>query len=122
MIFIAISSAMDSFSVSIARGFANTHDNTLAEALKVGVFFGFFQAIMPLIGWVVGVSIIDLIASFDHWIAFGLLTFIGLRMIFEAVKTDSKKMVSSSSISVLLMLSIATSIDALVVGLSLSFL
>jgi putative Mn2+ efflux pump MntP len=92
------------------------------EALKIGFFFGLFQGIMPVVGWLAGVSIIDFISGVDHWISFGLLTFIGLRMIYETTTVESKKIVSSSSFSVLLMLSIATSIDALAVGLSLSFL
>jgi putative Mn2+ efflux pump MntP len=121
-ILIALSLAMDSFSVSITRGLTNPQTKMVSEALKVGVFFGFFQAIMTLIGWLAGINIIDFISDFDHWIAFGLLTFVGLRMIYESIKTESKKIVSSSSISVLLMMSIATSIDALAVGLSYSFL
>ena len=121
-ILIALSLAMDSFSVSVTRGFTTSQTKMEAEALKVGVFFGFFQAIMPLIGWFIGVSILAFISSIDHWIAFGLLVFIGFRMIYESIQTDSQKIVSSSSLSVLLMMSIATSIDALAVGLSYSFL
>ena len=121
-ILIALSLAMDSFPVAITRGLAITQEKILGEALKVGFFFGFFQAIMPLIGWLAGVSILEFISAFDHWITFGLLTLIGLRMIYEAIKTESKKIVSSPSLSVLFMLSIATSIDALAVGLSYSFL
>ncbi len=77
---------------------------------------------MPIIGWLAGLSIIDLISGFDHWIAFGLLVFIGARMIYESTIKESKQVVSSSSFKVLIMLSIATSIDALAVGLSLSFI
>jgi len=121
-ILIALSLAMDSFSVAITRGLAITQKNIVGEALKVGVFFGFFQAFMPIIGWLAGISILDFISAFDHWIAFGLLIFIGTRMIYESIKTESKKIVNSSNISVLLMLSVATSIDALAVGLSYSFL
>jgi putative Mn2+ efflux pump MntP len=121
-ILIALGLAMDSFSVSITRGFTNTQGRLSTEALKVAFFFGLFQGIMPVVGWIAGVSIIDFISGVDHWIAFGLLTFIGLRMIYEAITAESKKLVSSSSFSVLLLLSIATSIDALAVGLSLSFL
>ena len=121
-ILIAISLAMDSFSVAITRGLANTQKKIVGEALKVGLLFGFSQAIMPLIGWLAGVSIIEFISAFDHWITFGLLTLIGLRMIYEAIKTESNKIVSSPSLSILFMLSIATSIDALAVGLSYSFL
>jgi putative Mn2+ efflux pump MntP len=119
---IALGLAMDSFSVSITRGFTNTQTRMSTEALKIAFFFGLFQGIMPVVGWLAGVSIIDFISGVDHWIAFGLLTFIGLRMIYETTTVESKKIVSSSSFSVLLMLSIATSIDALAVGLSLSFL
>jgi putative Mn2+ efflux pump MntP len=113
---------MDSFSVSITRGFTTNKTRMLIEALKTGFFFGSFQAIMPIIGWGAGLSIVDFISSFDHWIAFGLLTFIGVRMIYESLTKESKQVVSSSSLKVLIMLSIATSIDALAVGLSLSFL
>lgn len=122
ILLIALSLAMDSFSVSITRGFTNTKTKMLTEALKTGLFFGSFQAIMPVFGWIVGLSIVELISGFDHWIAFGLLFFIGLRMIYEVLKKESKQMISSYSFKVLVILSIATSIDALAVGLSLSFL
>lgn len=122
ILLIALSLAMDSFSVSVTRGFTNTKTKMLTEALKTGFFFGSFQAIMPVLGWIVGLSIVELISGFDHWIAFGLLLFIGLRMIYEALKKESKQIISSYSFKVLVILSIATSIDAFAVGLSLSFL
>ena len=122
IVLIALGLAMDSFSVSITRGLTNPKTRMSIEALKVGLFFGFFQAIMPIIGWLVGLSIIDLISGFDHWIAFGLLTFIGIRMIYESLASESRKIATSSSFKVLIILSIATSIDALAVGLSLSFI
>ena len=121
-ILIALGLAMDSFSVSITRGFTTSKTRTSIEALKTGFFFGLFQAIMPIIGWLAGLSITDLISEFDHWIAFGLLIVIGMRMTYESTNKESNKMVSSSSFKVLIMLSIATSIDALAIGLSLSFL
>ena len=121
IILIAIALAMDSFSVSITRGFTTTKTKMSVEALKVGFFFGTFQAIMPIIGWLAGLSIIDLISGFDHWLAFGLLAVIGIRMIYESLTSGSRKIASSSRLKVLVMLSIATSIDALAVGLSLSF-
>jgi putative Mn2+ efflux pump MntP len=121
ILLIALGLAMDSFSVSITKGFT-TKTRLSIEALKTGFFFGLFQAIMPVIGWLAGLSIIDLISGFDHWIAFGLLVFIGARMIYESITKESKKVVNSNSFKVLIMLSIATSIDALAVGLSLSFL
>jgi len=122
IILIALALAMDSFSVSITRGFTNTKTKMSIEALKTGFFFGTFQAIMPIIGWLAGLSIIELISGFDHWIAFGLLALVGTRMIYESITAASRKIASSTSLKVLIMLSIATSIDALAVGLSLSFL
>ncbi len=120
-ILIAFGLAMDSFSVSITNGLTRKLVK-VTDALKVGLFFGFFQAIMPVFGWLAGENVIEFIAGFDHWIAFGLLGFIGCRMIYESIKKDAKKVISSLSLGMLLMLSIATSIDALAVGLSLSFL
>jgi len=122
IILIALGLAMDSFSVSITRGFTSSNTRMFIEALKTGFFFGLFQSLMSIIGWFAGLSFIDFISGFDHWIAFGLLVFIGVRMIYESISKDSKQVVSSSSFRVLIMLSIATSIDALAVGLSLSFL
>ena len=121
VLLIALGLAMDSFSVAIANGLA-TKTFQATKALKIAVFFGFFQGIMPVIGWLAGVHVIDLIADYDHWIAFFLLAFIGARMIYESIKKESDTLVASLSIKVLLVLSIATSIDALAVGLSLSLL
>ena len=91
IILIAIGLAMDSFSVSITRGFASTKTKLSIEALKTGFFFGLFQAVMPLIGWFAGLSVIDFISGFDHWLAFGLLCLIGLRMIYESISKESKQ-------------------------------
>ncbi len=112
---------MDAFSVSITNGLANKSFKTI-NAFKLGISFGSFQAIMLVLGWLAGISIIDFISGFDHWVAFGLLCFIGGRMIYESTKKGSGKLISSFGIGTLLMLSIATSIDALAVGMSLSFL
>ncbi|MCW4014750.1 MAG: manganese efflux pump MntP family protein [Candidatus Bathyarchaeota archaeon] len=120
-IFIAVALAMDSFSVAIANGLA-TKTFKITKAIKISVFFGFFQAIMPIIGWYAGVHVLDLISEFDHWVAFILLTFIGCRMIYESIKQDPNSIIKSYSIKVLVILSIATSIDALAVGLSVSIL
>ena len=122
VLLIAFGLAMDSFSVSITRGFSLNKDRQLIEALKTGFLFGLFQGGMPIIGWFVGLSVIDFISGFDHWIAFVLLIFIGMRMIYESISKESKQIINSSSLKVLLVLSIATSIDALAVGLSLGFL
>jgi putative Mn2+ efflux pump MntP len=116
-----IALGLDSFSVAIANGLATKKFKT-SNALKIAAFFGFFQAIMLIIGWYAGVNLLDLISEYDHWVAFFLLTFIGSRMIYESIRKESAKLVISLSIKVLLILSIATSIDALAVGLSLSLL
>jgi putative Mn2+ efflux pump MntP len=118
---IAFALAVDSFSVSITNGLA-TKTFKVVNALKMGLFFGAFQAIMPLVGWFAGIHVLDLISGLDHWIAFSLLAFIGCRMIYESVKAESKNLLDSPKIGVLLALSVATSIDALAVGLSFSFL
>jgi putative Mn2+ efflux pump MntP len=121
ILFIALGLAIDSFSVSVANGLASKTFK-ISKALTISIFFGFFQAIMPVIGWVAGESVADLIAGFDHWIAFGLLTFIGVKMIYESTKNESNRFINSHNVKMLLVLSIATSIDALAVGLSLTFL
>jgi putative Mn2+ efflux pump MntP len=121
---IAIGLAIDSFTVSITNGFIMKHP-TINNALKIAVSFGSFQAIMPVIGWLAGLSLRHFIEGADHWIAFGLLSTIGCKMIYESIKTRSKENeqeVNSLNIYILLILSIATSIDALAVGLSLSCL
>ena len=115
---IAVALAMDSFSVAIANGLA-TKKIKNAKAIKIAAFFGFFQAIMPIIGWYAGAHILGLISEVDHWIAFILLAVIGSRMIYESIKKEPNSIINSLSIKVLLILSIATSIDALAVGLSL---
>ncbi len=118
---IALGLAMDSFSVAVASSVSHSVFET-QYALKIAVFFGVFQGLMPIIGWIIGVSILGMIAQYDHWVAFGLLVVIGGRMIYEAVHTEVSTALSIQKLSVLVMLSLATSIDALAVGLSYSVL
>lgn len=123
IIFIAFALAMDAFAVSVASGGATTRHLKIEHALKIAIFFGTFQAVMPLIGWSVGISLRNFISNIDHWLAFGLLGLIGCRMIYESSRIESnKKEINQLSIYILLMLSIATSIDALVIGISFAFL
>lgn len=122
IIVISISLAMDCFAVSIAGG-ATTNKPKIIDALKVGLFFGLFQALMPVIGWYIGFGFKDLIKNVDHWIAFGLLGAIGVKMIYESFKIgDKKNKINLIKISFLLIFSVATSIDALVVGITFSLL
>lgn len=113
---------MDALAVSITSGLT-IKDLRTSNALMIALFFGSFQAFMPVIGWTAGLSARDFISGIDHWIAFGLLSLIGCKMIFESNKMGSNEKESDPlDIHVLLILAIATSIDALAVGLSLSFL
>jgi len=117
---IAVGLSMDALVVAIACGLAGRR---FQQALKIAVFFGLFQALMPMAGWLAGVSLRGLIAGLDHWVAFGLLAVIGGKMIVESFKEkDAARPAGSLTLPVLLMLSVATSIDALAVGLSLALL
>ena len=128
---ISVALSMDAFSVSICKGLA-TKKFSLKTALLCGLWFGGFQALMPIIGYFLGAQFEHLIKSFDHWIAFGLLLVIGVNMIREALSEeesadDGQQPVAECSCSntgfkTMLMMAIATSIDALAVGVSFAFL
>lgn len=119
---IAVGLSMDAFAVSITHGITVKHER-MNHALKMAIFFGGFQALMPLIGWLAGLRLREWISGVDHWIAFGLLSLIGGKMIYESLKLKpEEKGAASLSLSVLVLLSIATSIDALAVGVSFAFL
>jgi manganese efflux pump family protein len=117
---IATALAMDSFTVSISGG-AGLKKVKLKNALLVGAYFGFFQFFMSLVGCKGGEVLNDYINAFDHWIALGLLVFIGGKMIIESFRTTNKRGFSMNH-KTLLILAIATSIDALGVGLSYSLI
>ena len=122
MLLLALGLAMDSFSVSICSGTV-LRGPRLPQALSIGLVMGGFQAIMPVVGWLGGATFGAVIGGFDHWLAFGLLALIGGRMIWEALHGDDEtNLLDASSWRVLLGLGIATSIDALAVGLTLAFL
>ena len=121
-IVIAIGLAMDAFAVSVVTGstYKQLH---IKHAFRMAAFFGGFQAIMPLFGWLAGLSVKEHIESYDHWIAFGLLLAVGAKMIYESFKIKkAEENPDPSNILVLLALSVATSIDALAVGITLSLL
>lgn len=120
--FIAVGLAMDAFAVSVASGLAVSRLR-VRYALRLALFFGFFQAFMPVAGWLLGLGFRQTIQAFDHWLAFGLLAAIGLKMIYESFKLEkAENPTDTLSTSVLLVLSVATSIDALAVGLTLTFI
>jgi len=121
ILLIAVGLAMDSFSVSIASGIY-VRSPKIEDVLKVGGFFGFFQAFMPLIGWLGALTLLDVISNFDHWIAFFLLLLIGCKMIKSANGKNGILKEDVLNGVTLLTLSVATSIDALAVGVTFAFL
>ena len=119
---IAVGLAMDAFAVSIVSG-SVYKQLKIKHAFRIAVFFGGFQAIMPLIGSLAGISLKGYVANYDHWMAFALLSAVGAKMIYESFKiTSAEENFNPENILVLLVLSVATSIDALAVGITLSFL
>jgi len=122
IILIALGLSMDAFAVSISSGLA-IKNLKINNAFIIAASFGLFQAVMPLLGWIAGLSLRYLITEIDHWVAFILLSFIGCKMIYESFRLDpSRKKIDPTNLYVLLILSIATSIDALVVGISFAFI
>jgi putative Mn2+ efflux pump MntP len=112
---------MDAFAVSISSGIVIERMH-VRHACLIAAFFGFFQGLMPFLGWQAGQGLKQLLADWDHWIAFGLLLVIGTKMIYEALTpSDEERRFDPLNIYVLFVLSIATSIDALAVGFTMSF-
>ena len=120
LLFIALSLSMDAFAVSVCKGLDMKKIN-YAHAAVIGGFFGAFQAVMPLIGWAVGRQFANLVTSLSHWIAFGLLAFIGVKMFVEAFRQDEEEIPEGLDYKELFILAIATSIDALAVGVVFAF-
>lgn len=118
---LAVGLSMDAFAVSICKGLA-LNRITVKNTVIVGAWFGGFQALMPVIGYFLGVQFKDYITSVDHWIAFVLLGIIGANMIKEAFSKDEEKEDSSLGVKTMFLLAIATSIDALAVGVTFAFL
>ena len=122
IVVIAVGLAMDTFAVSIAAG-STSKQIRVAQVLRMAFFFGGFQLVMPLVGSLAGLTLKKYIAGYDHWVAFGLLTAVGGKMIYESFKIKpAEKNLNLSNIFILLILSIATSIDALAVGITLSLI
>jgi putative Mn2+ efflux pump MntP len=122
ILLLAIGLSIDSFAVSVCSGLNLPHIRFI-QAAKIAIFLALFQAGMPLIGWLVGNSMKSLIEPVDHWIAFGLLSLIGGKMIIESlISSEAREIKNPLKIRVILMLSLATSIDALAVGFSFATL
>jgi len=120
LLLLAVGLSMDAFAVSICKGLSMKKATVKAGAV-CGVWFGGFQALMPLIGYLLGVNFRELIERFDHWIAFVLLALIGISMIREACDKE-EAMDDDFSFRAMLPLALATSIDALAVGVTFAFL
>ncbi len=122
ILLVAVGLAMDAFAVSVVTGsvYKELH---VKHAFRMALFFGGFQAAMPVIGYLAGLGLKSYITNVDHWVAFGLLIFVGGKMVYESFKIEAvEKNRDPSSLPILLVLAIATSIDALAVGITLSLL
>lgn len=119
VIVLALALSMDAFAVSIGLG---SKGNSPGLGLKAGLFFGAFQALMPFIGYLGGRGILGWVDAYAHWIAFGLLALIGAKMIYEGLHEGIEESISAITNKMMLLLSIATSIDAMAAGFSLTLL
>jgi putative Mn2+ efflux pump MntP len=118
---IAVGLSMDAFAVSVCKGLAMPKC-TFKKAAIVGLWFGGFQALMPAIGYILGAQFQEAIASIDHWIAFVLLALIGGNMVHEALDNDEEEADASLDVKTMFLLAVATSIDALAIGITFAFL
>jgi manganese efflux pump family protein len=122
VVFVSFALAMDAFAVAVVAG-ASLDELTARRIFRLAFHFGLFQAMMPILGWVAGRAVHDRISAFDHWVAFGLLALIGVRMIIGAWREESHHRKADPTTGWhMVLLSVATSIDALAVGLSLAVL
>lgn len=120
LLILAVGLSMDAFAVSVCKGLS-VKKLKAKHMLTVGAYFGGFQALMPLLGYILGIQFQSMIQQFDHWIAFVLLVLIGLSMIKES-REEAENLNDSFSFKTMLPLAVATSIDALAVGISFAFL
>lgn len=119
LLLLAVGLSMDAFAVSICKGLA-MKKATLKAELTCGVWFGGFQALMPMIGFFLGTLFAEAIQAFDHWVAFGLLVLIGANMLKEAFSQEKETADADLSVKTMFLMAVATSIDALAVGISLA--
>lgn len=118
---IAVGLSMDAFAVSLCKGLA-TKQLLLRHCLLVGLWFGFFQALMPLLGWLLGAAFGSYIAAIDHWIAFLLLVIVGAKMLRESFAKDEEEADASLHVGLMFTLAVATSIDAFAIGITFALL
>ena len=118
---LAVGLSMDAFAVSVCKGLS-VRRGSMKQALTVGIWFGGFQALMPFLGYLLGITFSSLITNVDHWIAFVLLAFIGFNMIRESRSEEENESNDRFDFKTMLPLAVATSIDALAVGVTFAFL
>lgn len=120
---IAIGLAADCFAVALS-GSVSTRTPSFVQVFRASLAFGLFQGLMPVLGWLAGRTIVEFIADYDHWLAFALLAFIGGKMIWESFhsRDGSKRNIDITAGFLLLTLAVATSIDALVIGVTFAFI
>ncbi len=122
LIIIAFGLSFDTFAVSVSNGLI-LKKITFSEATRIAIVFAVFQALMPVLGWLIGLNFKDLIQDYDHWVAFIILGLLGIKMIMESFKKEEDKApLNPLSSKVMVSMAIATSIDALVVGFSFALL
>lgn len=116
--------SMDAFAASVCKGLNMRSRLNYVHAAIIALFFGGFQALMPTVGYILGVNFCQYIVKYDHWTAFALLTFIGGKMIYEVIKGGDEESCCSDRLDIkeLFILAVATSIDALAVGITFAFL
>ncbi|MGC8825098.1 MAG: manganese efflux pump MntP family protein [Bacteroidales bacterium] len=122
MILISMGLSLDTFAVSVSCGIKEKNIQ-FYEATRIALFFAFFQATMPIVGWLLGSSVSHYIKSVDHWLAFGLLTIIGIKIILDAWnRNEQEPCINIYDLKVILSLSLATTLDAFVIGFTFAFL
>ncbi len=121
ILLISIGLAMDAFAVSVCKGLA-MKKMSWKNAIIIGIYFGTFQALMPVLGYFLGATFENLVTKIDHWVAFGLLNLIGVNMLKEAFSKETEENNDDIGVKTMMILAIATSIDALAIGITFAFL
>lgn len=121
LLLLSIGLCFDTFAVSVSSGLLRK-EIVFWQAVRIAFFLALFQAIMPVLGWLGGITIKDWMESFDHWVAFGILLILGIKMLIESFKTDEEKNINPLDIKVIVSMALATSIDAFAVGISFAII
>ena len=121
LLLLAIGLCFDTFAVSVSSGLLKK-EIVFWQAVRIAIILALFQAFMPVVGWLGGISIRTWIEPFDHWIALGILTILGIKMLIESFKKEEDKNIDPMNIRVVVTMALATSIDALAVGISFAII